>query len=221
MNVKKKKYVQMVEEKFIRKIIEPWHKRNHKLLHIGHHSTIEPSYFWDMGFDVTYLAANQECLEKAKEKNGKKIEYYLAQSDHLPFDEKVFDFIYLAHTFSRPEYNNEQKKRILEELLRVTAQGLCLVEYNSLAFSRLKPAFSALEFANFSQYLPYKSEAQMYAALSLPSFLWSSNFICKAINITPMTIPFGSLMAMRIDLSPVNLTPLTLKVQERASDFSA
>ncbi len=221
MDTKKTKYVQLVEANFIKSLMENWHKRNHKLLHIGHYSDIEPSYFWDMGFDVTYLVKNQEELERAKEKNGQKIEYCIASPDHLPFDEKIFDFAYCAHAFASFDFTNEQKITIMQELSRVTAQGLCLIEYNTFALSRLRPAISALEYKEYATKVFKEENLELFTALGLPACFWTLKLPLKTINSSPLRIPIGSLMAIRVAFAPVGMTPLLLKVQQAASDISA
>lgn len=224
MKTKKLNYARSIKLSFLKSVLDTWTKRNHKLLHIGLNSGIEPSFFWDLGFDVTYLAHSPEDLAKRQEKNGQKIEYYLGKIDHLPFDEKVFDYTFSAHNFARfkklektKKENKEQK--ILDELYRVSAQGICLLENNSLLCPRLKSNMSSLAFQQLEKYLVDDCQTEFFSALHGPTFLWTKKFHLQAMQAYPLKSPFGSLMALRIATSTVPLTTLTITSVQPASDL--
>ncbi len=224
MKKKKLKYAHSIKLSFVKSVLDVWTKRNHKLLHIGLNSTIEPTFFWDLGFDVTYLAHSQEDLEQRQEKNGKKIEYFIGQIDHLPFDEKVFDYVFTAHNFA--EFKNlgecqkdEKEQLIIDELVRVCAQSICLIENNALSCSRLSPCMSSLSFQQLEKYLPEDCQVEFFSALHGPSILWTKKFHLKAMQAYPLKVPFGSLMALRIATSNVPLTTLPIKTMQTASDI--
>ncbi len=224
MKPRKRNYAHNTKLLFLKSVLDVWTKRNHKLLHIGLHSPVEPSYFWDLGFDVCYLAFSQEDLEERQRINGKKIDYYLGSLEHLPFHDKVFDYSFLAHNFATYKKLEDKEKEeksllILDELVRVSAQGICLLENNSLSISRVKPCMSSISFQQLEKYLPESASAEFYSALYTPSFLWTKKLHLKAINAYPLKIPFGSIMALRIATSGVPLTTIPIKTMQTASEI--
>ncbi len=97
---KKDEYAQAIKLDFLTNLMKNWKKRNHKLLHIGINHSIEPSFFWDLGFEVTAFAHNLDDLDESQKRNGKRIEYVQGVADYLPFEDKTFDYVVLTHTLA-------------------------------------------------------------------------------------------------------------------------
>ncbi len=224
MKMKRIAFAHSVKVRFIKALLSSWQRKNTKLLYIGLNSTIEPSFFWDMGFDVTYIATTQEELIRAQERNGKKIEYVLAKPDRLPFNEKTFDFFFLAHSLTEKvdeeKLNFKQRLNILNEALRVTAQSICFLEFNTLTFTPLRPALSPFVFNRLSKRLEDTIESEFFSALHLPSFFWTSKYPLRSMLATPLKNPFGAIMAMKINISVIPLTSMPLQVSEAVSEIA-
>ncbi len=231
-------YAQAIELDFLTNLMKSWKKRNHKLLQIGIGHHIEPSFFWNLGFDVTACAQNQYELEQSKQKNGMMIDYLLGAPDYLPFEDKTFDYVVLTHAIASSSKLNLQshshiqnlkyalskknplKKEqytkinestclecIVQEAMRVCANSVLIVENSSFAFQILQPALSPL----YLRQLCDKANAQKHSlhfALSTPSWTWTKSKAMKSCLSLPHKIPFGSLVALQIDISQELLTTL-------------
>lgn len=236
----KRIYAHTVKLDFLTNLLKPWKKRNNKLLHIGIHNGIEPIVFWDMGFDVTALAQTQEEFEESQAKNGKMIEYIIANKEHLPLDEKAFDYVVLTHSFSAEETlfphkssikslakilhskkkikTDEEKYIFLQEAFRVCAKSICLIENNSFAFNVFNPAVSPFLFREVCTNFSEDCENSFFSALTLPSLFWSKKQSIKSWHALPLRIPFGSFMAVRIDKSPLLMTSLPLTIPQASTE---
>ncbi len=237
MKIKRKTYIENVKKDFLALLIKNWQKRNNRLLHLGLGHGIEPSFFWDLGFDVSVLCQSQEELVQCQKTNGKKIEYFIGKHDHLPFDEKVFDYVVLTHVLgSSPENSNnyadkkskeEHFSSLIEEAQRVSAKSICLLEFSSFALSKLEPHISPFLLRKITKTDKYnlseltKNNEEILAcfssALHSPSFMWHERLL--PFSSYPLNIPFGSLIATTLNHSPLLMTSLPLQVSSTVSEI--
>ncbi len=243
---KKQLYAKEVEHNFLANIMKDWKKRNHKLLHIGINHAIEPCFFWDLGFEVTAYAQNLEELEESQKKNGKMIEYSLGVVDHLSFEDNTFDYVVLTHTFASntlvelPSHSRTQNlkhvfskksaknkkidyeycflEQIIHESVRVCANSVLIVENSSFAFDILSPALSPLYLHQICEKAD-QHKHELHFALSVPSLLWLKSKTAKSCYAMPHKVPFGSLIALQIDISQEVMTSLPSYVSYAVEDI--
>ncbi len=218
MRINQNEYITIVKQDFLSSLLHNWKKRNNKLLHLGIDNSPEPSFFWDLGFDVTALAQNQDELVRSQEANGLKIEYVLGKNDHLPFDDKTFDYVALTHILASNSSSNENLSTIIEEALRVSTKSICILEYSTHAFKKVKSSISPKTLHNITDEIStrYNMQTNFYSALRLPALLWSKKSAHSIIESHPLRFPFGTLMAITIEHSPVLTTSLPLQVSSTA-----
>ncbi len=238
MKTSRKNYINSVRADFLSGLLKPWQKRNNRLLHIYANHGVEPSFFWEMGFDVSVLCATQKELEQCQERNGKKVEYFIGKSEHLPFDEKLFDYVVLTHSLGSSIEDAKRKKlyhsqneieqvleKIIQEAQRVSTKSVCILEFSSFAFTKIQPALSPLllrKLVKLDTYTNSNEEenlTKLVTALHLPSFLWTKKPL--PFSSYPLNIPFGSLMAVTLDHSPFLMTSLPLHIQQAATEISS
>ncbi len=218
MRINQNEYTTIVKQDFLSSLLHNWKKRNNKLLHLGIDNSPEPSFFWDLGFDVTALAQNQDELVRSQASNGLKIEYSIGKNDHLPFDDKTFDYVALTHILAPNASNDKTLSNIIEEALRVSTKSICILEYSTHAFKKMKPTISPKTLKSITKEISnrYSMQTHYYSALRLPVFLWTKKSAHSIIESHPFRIPFGSLVAITIEHSPVLTTSLPLQVTSTA-----
>ncbi len=214
----KNSYIQAVRLDFLSALLRSWQKRNNRLLHVHVDNLVEPTFFWEMGFDVTALCLNQQEFEKCEESNGKKIEYVIGKAEHLPFDEKTFDYVVFTHGLTN--LSKDEILHVLNEAHRVSTKNVCILEYCSYSFNPIKPALSPFLFKSLEKELKKSRTTSFYAALRLPSFLWSPKLALSTIQSYPLNFPFGTFMALETSHNSLMLTSLPLQVGSAASEIS-
>lgn len=216
-------------------LLSPWRRRGATLLQVGLGSGISPDFFWEGGFDVSALGSDMAALDFAREVTGPKVEYHLGQPDYLPFDDNTFDHVVLMHMglHSLP---------VLEEAVRVASRGVIVLEWNRLSLSRFgqhlqgpsqeNPAWQILaQKAVWPWKLPWlghkvcaECRLMLRSILPLPQMLWP-NFkagspkncmqkIMNPIHDAVMPLPIGAIMGMRMELSPLMLTPVGIVTEK-------
>ncbi len=224
----KTNYIHEVRLDFLSALLKNWQKRNNRLLHIGVNHGIEPSFFWDLGFETSALCKNQEELEQCQNANGKKIDYYVGQIDHLPFDEKTFDYVVLTHALAplalqKSRYQNpkncfdEDSYQLLLEAQRVSTKGICFLEFSNFAFKVAKPSLSLKCLKKLREEVQENVEAKVFTALHSPPFLWGKKLPLSSSY--PLNIPFGTLMALKLTHSPLLMTSLPLQISSAVSEI--
>ncbi|MEG1610950.1 MAG: class I SAM-dependent methyltransferase, partial [Bilophila sp.] len=108
------------ENRMFQSLVSPWPRRGHTLLDVGCGTGVFLDMFWQHGFDVTGFDNNVEALDAARVRLGNKADFQLGQADHLPFDDKTFDYAALLSVLEY--FKNPQE--VLAEAIRVSERGV-------------------------------------------------------------------------------------------------
>jgi hypothetical protein len=217
MTWEKKDFLDNKRRLLLQYLLSPWRRRGASLLQVGLEAGLTPDFFWEAGFDVSALDARSELLEAARAATGPRVEYFLGQPDHLPFDDKSFDHVVLAH-------QGTANFSILEEAARVAAKGVIAVEWNRVSPARLGSGPhlwpGGLVFPWTLAWLGRRAcspegVARLRSILPLPAPFWPGDKACRTrvqrimrhAHTAILPVPMGGVLGMRMELSPLLPAP--------------
>ena len=225
-------YALACEQALISSLVSAWPRRNSTLLEIGCGTGAFLELFWESGFEVYGLDSSPDMLEVARARMGHKAECVLGRGEHTPFGDGEFDFA--AFITSLECMRNPEEA--LAEAFRVAARGVLVVFLNrwSLywlerwALPRLarrlpraggeRPStlrhmewLSIMRLRRMLWRLNIHAPVTCRSTLFAPGFLWKNGGKKKNCPAWWGFLPFGGVVAARIDLTPVNVTPLPLR----------
>jgi SAM-dependent methyltransferase len=206
------------EEKLLQGVIAPWPRRKQRLLDIGCGTGFFLEFFWSCGFDLTGIDLSPDMLARAREKIGNRADLHLGNADHLPFEDREFDY---AAIMTVLEFVDDPG-RVLREAARVARKGILVMFLNRLSLNglsvRLWRRHSSLAGARWFSWLEMRgliqkniSPGSMEARSILvgPSCTWKQTPVIRLVNSTPLFPWLGAVTAVRIDLTaPRAQTPL-------------
>ncbi len=201
-----------------KEMISPWPRRGHNVLAMGfgHWKSLE--MLWESGFDVSAIAASQEHMEMAKQYLHQKVDLYINAFDHLPFDDKTFDYVILRPPPRKGSYPSLQA--MFNEASRLATKGILLQFWNNASLLGLMAKRQSLPyFLEHSLWSSWQTARKMMrkaapqgtistgsTLLGLPKS-WNENSWFHKLNSTVIPLPIGALVHLRLDLIPK--TPLT------------
>ncbi len=201
-----------------KEMLSPWSRRGHNILAMGfgHWKSLE--MLWESGFDVSAIAASQGQMDMTKKFLHQKVDVYISSFDHLPFDDKSFDYVILRPPPRKEAY--PPLDAMLKEAYRLANKGILLQFWN---------IFSTLGLWRKRQSLPYFLEHSLWdswhntrkamrklsssgkittgSTLFGPLSSWHEQSRLAKGNGRVIPIPLGALVHLRLDL--VAQTPLT------------
>ncbi len=205
------------EEKLLQGIIAPWPRRKLKLLDIGCGTGTFLEFFWSCGFDLTGIDLSPDMLASAREKIGHRADLHLGSAEHLPFEDREFDY---ASIMTVLEFVDDPAL-VLLEAARVARKGILITFLNRTSFYgvsvRLKKKsylararwFSWLELRGLIRKNLSPGTMEARSILLGPPCTWSSAPIIRQLNSMPVLPWMGAVTAVRIDLTaPRAQTPL-------------
>jgi hypothetical protein len=218
MSLEKKDFLDSRRRLLLQFLLSPWRRRGARLLQVGLGAGLSPDFFWEAGFDVSALDARPELLEASRAATGPKVEYFLGQPDHLPFDGKSFDHVVLAHT-------GTANSAIMEEAVRVAAKGVIAVEWNRVSLARLgcgplvRPGGTVFPWTLVwlgRRACSPGGVVRLRSILPLPALFWPRDKVCRTrvqrimrhAHSAVLPFPVGGVLGMRMELSPLPLTPI-------------
>ncbi len=221
------KFALQSELKLLDRCLSSWPRRSQTLLEVGCGPGIFLKYFFEAGFDTTGLDASPAMLEAARRRMGSKADLRLGQADHLPFQDKEFDFVALL-TVLEFGSSSEDRERILQEARRVARKGLIITYLNKMSLYYLGhgiPVFrkdsSSLRRAKWftpfgMRFLLHRAVGQYpifsRCVLHGPCFSWRPSIPWRQFNQFLALPVFGAYCAARVDLvGDTPLTPLYVK----------
>jgi len=225
-------YALSCEQALISSLLSAWPRRNSTLLEIGCGTGLFTELFWESGFEVYGLDACPDMLEAARARMGHKAELFLGRGEHAPFGDGEFDFaafITSLECMDKPE-------EALAEAFRVAVKGVLVVFLNKWSLYWLEQAalprlarrlppdglprvsalrqiewLSVVKLRRMLWRLNIRAPVTCPSALYAPSFLWKGRKDKKTCPAWWGVLPFGGVVAARIDLSPVSVTPVALR----------
>jgi len=214
------------EARLVRHLISGWPRRNQRLLEVGCGTGFFLHLFYDSGFDITGLDSSPDMLQAARQRVGRCADLHLGHADHLPFDDKEFDFVALLTVL---EFLPDPAAA-LREAYRVARKGILVAFLNKLSLYYLTHGLDvpclrpllpkATLLRNARWFSPWAMRALMVSVVGhkpmtgqcvLPGPLatWRDNFPCRMLNGSLYPLSIGSFCALRADLvDEVPLTPI-------------
>jgi ubiquinone/menaquinone biosynthesis C-methylase UbiE len=206
------------EKKLLQSVIAPWPRRKQKLVDIGCGTGTFLEFFWSCGFDLTGMDKSPDMLARAREKIGHRADLHLGSAEHLPFEDREFDYASLMTVLEFVE----DPGLALREAARVARKGLLISFLNRTSLYRLSvrlekkksslsevrwftwPEMRALILKNLS---PGVIEAR--SILLGPPCTWNFVPVIRYLNSTPVFPWMGAFTTVRVDLTaPRAQTPL-------------
>lgn len=206
------------EEKLLQGLIAPWPRRRRTLLDIGCGTGLFLEFFWACGFDTTGLDQSPAMLVRAREKMGCRVDLHLGQAEHVPFEDREFDY---ASVMTVLEFVDDPGA-VLREAARVARQGILVTFLNrsslygwSVRFSKKQSSlsrarwFTWIEMRQLIQKNIPDGFMQAQSILLGPPSTWKPIPLIRHMNSLPVFPWLGALTAVRIDLTaPPAQTPL-------------
>lgn len=221
MQPERAEFVDGQRRKLLHYLLSPWRRRGATLLQVGLRDRLWPDFFWEAGFDVAALDADPAAMEASREVTGPKVEYFLGQPDHLPFDDSQFDHVIVLHSRLEP-------RMVLGEALRVAARGIIVLEWNRLSLAALtRGAARRGVWPWMLTWLGRKAcpecRMSLHSVLPWPQFAWPGGRQRpveakqtgrpgakrpRRLRDPVVPLPLGAIMGLRMEIPPVLLTPV-------------
>jgi len=206
------------EEKLLQGIIAPWPRRKQKLLDIGCGTGVFLEFFWSCGFDLTGIDLSPDMLASAREKMGQRVDLHLGDAEHLPFEDREFDYASLMTVL---EFVDDPEQ-VLREAARVARKGVLITFLNRSSLYgwsvRLGKKQSSLSRAHWYTWTEMRELIQRTinpGAMSARSILigmsctWNRAPVVRQLNSISVFPWMGAVTAVRIDLTaPRARTPI-------------
>lgn len=204
------------EKRLLEAAVAGWPRRGQKLLEIGCGTGVFLEALWQMGFDVSGLDPSPTMLARARERLKNRADLHLAHGEHLPFEDKEFDFAVLWNALEFCE----DPEALLREAARVAAKGILVgfLNRHSLYFALKGTSRGGGALARARWFSPHRLRRLIRAAtgtapraarsiLPGPPSTWTEAHPWKEINGLLLPGCLGSFCALRVDF--VNQKPLT------------
>jgi SAM-dependent methyltransferase len=206
------------EEKLLQSVIAPWPRRKQKLLDVGCGTGMFLEFFWSCGFDLTALDKSPDMLSRAREKIGHRADLHLGSAEHLPFEDREFDYVSLLTVL---EFVDDPGLA-LREASRVARKGLVIGFLNSWSLYglsvRLEKRKSTLSTARWFSWPAMRGLIQKNlspggitarSVLLGPPCTWNRTPGIRLLNSIVVPPWMGAFTAVRVDLTaPPAQTPL-------------
>jgi len=206
------------EIKLLQGVMAPWPRRKQKLLDIGCGTGMFLEFFWSCGFDLTGMDKSPDMLALAREKIGHRADLHLGSAEHLPFEDREFDYVSLVTVL---EFTDDPAS-VLREAARVARKGLVIGFLNRWSLywlsERLEKKKSSLSRAHWFTWLEMRGlihknlSPGSTAARSIllgPPCTWNPAPIIGQLNSVAVLPWMGAFTAVRVDLTaPRAQTPL-------------
>ena len=206
------------EEKLLQGIIAPWPRRKQRLLDIGCGSGLFLEFFWSCGFDLTGIDLSPDMLAGAREKIGNRADLHLGSADHLPFEDREFDYASLLTVL---EFVDDPGLA-LREAARVARKGVLVMFLNRFSLyglsERLRKRSSTLSRARWFSWPEMRAliqknistgDMEARSVLLGPRCTWNNLPVMRHLNSTVVFPWLGAITAVRVDLTATRAqTPL-------------
>lgn len=205
------------EKRLVLGLIAQWRRRKQHLLQVGCGSGFFLQIFLDAGLQTTGTDRSREMLQKTRSRLGASVDLHLAQPEHLPFEDKEFDYVALINVL---EFSPDPDQALLEAC-RVGKKKLLLLFLNRFSLlyltRNLRLPFGAsrqraLQEAQWRSWGEVKKLVRKNlgprpmrgaSVLHGPKCVWGRK------NNYLTSLPFGALCAAELDISREKLsTPL-------------
>ena len=200
----------------LHRLIAPWRRRGATLLQAGLAGGLTPDFFWEAGFDVSALDADPALLEAVRDTTGPRVDYFQGKPFHLPFDDKSFDYVVLAHLCGSGA-TVPPASETTAEAARVAARGVIILEWNRLSLAWLGNALPPgghicpWTLALLGREMTPPGGMVLRSVLSLPALFWPKNTtrctrtqrMLRAVHDVVLSVPIGGVSGLRLEFSPL------------------
>jgi ubiquinone/menaquinone biosynthesis C-methylase UbiE len=199
------------ELKLYRHMVAGWRRRGHKLLDIGCGPGIFTQAFWESGFDVTGIDPSPAMLDAAGQRLGHRVDLHQGHAEHLPFDDKQFDYAVFMTVL---EFCDD-KTEAIREAVRVAQKGVLIgflnrsslhYRFDVLRATQKKSKVGKIQWLGCSQVLdlliqvaghrPHKAASIMAG----PESTWNNRWYAKPLNDPILPACLGAISMVRYDL---------------------
>lgn len=226
------------EKLLLSHLISSWPRRGSSMLEIGCGAGHFLELFWGSGFDVTGLDRSQAMLDACRKRMGHKVDLQLGNAEHLPFDDGSFDYSALVMAIECMD----NPESVLSEAFRVASKGVLLAFLNRWSlywveknfYRRLhrwlsrrgrspEPSvdqmrwFSPVTMGRMVQAASDKRPMTFRSVLFSPSIFWRKKEGVQYGISWWSVLPLGAVVAARVDLTSVCVTPKVIPVRKTLS----
>ncbi len=209
------------EKRLLHNLISPWPRRGQKLLEVGCGTGLFLKMFWETGFDVTGMDLSPAMLDASRQRLGSRVDLHLGSADHLPFEDKSYDFVAILTVLEFVE----DPLVALQEAARVAKKGLIIsfLNRNSLYFleTGIQWPCSGKSLLRGTHWQTWRKLRQLIveacdprrmtlrSVLPGPMFTWRECQPFRWMNNYVLPLGIGSYCAARVDfIAAKPLTPL-------------
>lgn len=193
--------------KLIVDLISGWPRRGRRFLEVGCATGLMTEMFYHAGFDVTGLDCSPRMLAEARERMGRRAEFFLGRAEHLPFDDGQFDYVGIGSVL---EFVDDPEA-VLTEALRVASYGVIVTVYSKWSLYYLlrnrtqsgciqhRNWMTPLELEKIFRGLVDTGALTRRSILLGPVSSWKDTPICSWINSRILPYGLGALSGICVD----------------------
>jgi SAM-dependent methyltransferase len=216
----RKAFMATRQKQLLQHVMSRWPRRGRLLLDVGCGAGRLSEFLWQGGFDMSCLEPDPTLLEAARARLGNRAAFYIGTPDHLPFDDRSFDYVALVGPSACPS----DPRPALTEALRVAARGVAIGFVNACSavrFSREsaifmpppshRPDLKAL--CSLIRDIWSEGSVSFGSVLLGPPGTWHEGGISAFVNSLRLPLPLGAYVAVSVTrgAGPAR-TPLILRI---------
>ncbi len=200
------------EIRLLERMTAGWPRRGQRLLEVGCGTGIFLEALHQAGFDVTGLDYSPAMLEAARARLGNAADLHLGNAEHLPFDDKEFDFCVL---FTVLEFCNAPGLA-LREAARVARKAVLVGFLNRFSLywlsTRLRPCSKGNLLRQARWFAPGevrrlirdnlgRQPLRVRSVLPGPKVTWREATPWRQVNSPILSLPIGAFGATSVSLT--------------------
>jgi hypothetical protein len=207
----------LAQKAMVRRMTSDWPRRGRNLLEIYCGAGHFLEAFWQSGFSVTGQEQSNYLLAKARQRLGRVAEFTQSHPEHLPFDDRSFDYVVCLNGL---EFAGNQQA-VMNEIFRLASLGVLLAfpnswscngisshwrvkrqtENESSCLSGFHSFISPLDIQRWLRKSGMEGRINWSANLFGPMFSWKMHRLLERLNLISLPIPLGAFTIARIDLA--------------------
>ena len=206
----------------LHRLLAGWPRRSRTMLVMGAGSGDFIERLWEAGFDITGQEDSAKFLAEAKALMSSRAEFVLSAPDHLPFDDRAFDYAVIVAAYEF--WDNPEA--VLKELNRIVCSGVILIFPNAWSLFGLECRLSKNPLCASARPLLQsprtiwqmcrrvfgKERTAWGSVLPATTQTWKQRHFFHFFNSLRCPLPLGAFAGLRIDFGPTYAgTPLLLK----------
>ena len=206
------------QKRLLQHMMSRWPRRGRSLLDVGCGTGLLSDFLWQGGFDLSCLDQSQAMLDYARARLGNRADTYLGVAEHLPFDDRSFDYVTLLGVLE----HLADPRLAMQEAFRVAAKGVALGFLNACSLARFGQFFfreNNLQLPHGPRWLGLPELGKLLrlacaegrpafgAVLLGPRCTWKHGRLCNLVNSLRLPLPLGAYALVCV--TKEQLRPLT------------